>query len=442
VTRRDARAELIRTLDEKYLANSVVFDAMVGGAAFTVDGTRLRDAHGAIDMAAIRARFEWASWRVREMRQRLVPTPLRLTTPAWIPVTELDIEHHVILHPTIEPDDPDRVEVLTGRLSGAMDLARPLWEFRIVELDSGRVAIVGRYHHVIGDALFGFRIADVVAGTEPSSSVPQVTDEERAAIGVPPRTGFGILAIAWRDWWGQREGVGDAWHEYWRKPFGARLRRWGGRLIRTPRNTWIARSGMAERMRAKRHSRYLELELQPASRLARRLGGSLHDLSAAAALRAVAQLDPDRDTVSLLVPISRRRGADDIRNHVSMAKLTVPTSAPLEQLVPAVREQVSAAVSGPWKIDVGARDWRGYATTVPWGRRPRYFGDAPVELLTGWPAGDPRDDVAVLACPYATGLTISVTTRTSTDIDAIMASIAASFAMSEHEPAPSAVAGG
>jgi len=224
MTAPEAKAELIRTLDEKFVANSIAFDAMIAAAALLVDGAPLRTADGAIDLAGIRARFEAVSWHVPAMRQRLAPTPLRLTTPAWVPVADLDIARHVTLHPTIEPDDPDRVELLTGRLNGPMDPARPLWDMRIVELDSGRVAIVARYHHVIGDALFGLRIGEVVAGTEPSPDLPVVTDAEREALGVAPRTGVGILAIAFRAWRTQRHGFRDAWHEYWRKPFTRRLR--------------------------------------------------------------------------------------------------------------------------------------------------------------------------------------------------------------------------
>ena len=141
---------------------------------------------------------------------------------------------------------------------------------RIVELDSGRVAIVARYHHVIGDALFGLRIGEVVAGTESSATIPEVTEAEREALGVAPRTGFGILAIAFRTWRGQQHGFRGAWHEYWRKPFVRRLRRWGGRVIRPMKNIVIERSGEAARVLVPRHSRFLELDLQPVAKYAYR----------------------------------------------------------------------------------------------------------------------------------------------------------------------------
>ena len=432
MTRPGTTAELIRTLDEKYVANSIAFEAMMATGAFILDGTGMRRSDGSIDLDAIRARIEAATWRMPAMRQRLVPTPLRLTTPAWVPVAELDITHHVTLHPTVERDDPNDVEVLTGRSNGSMDPDRPLWDFRIVGLDSGRIVLVFRFHHVLGDALFGFRVGEFISGDEPSTDLPAPTPEERAAIGVAPRTGVGILAIAGRKWLREQRGIRGAWHEYWRKPYARRLRRWGGRILRPVKNAAIARGGEAARILVPRHSRYLELDLAAATRHARALRGSVHDLTVAATLRAAAQLDGSRETVSLLVPIAgRRRGDGDVRNHISVAKVTVAAGDPIERIVPAVREQVHAALAAGTRRDLGARDWVGYATYVPWRRRPRYLGEARVVGLTAWPAGDPLDDVACLASSYAGTLTISVTTRATTDIDAIMASIGESFAASD-----------
>ena len=179
-----------------------------------------------------------------------------------------------------------------------------------------------------------------------------------------------------------------------------------------------------------RHSRYLELDLQPVAKYAYKLGGTVHDLTVAATLRAAAAAEPDRETVSLLVPISRRTAADaNVRNHISMAKVTVSASAPIEELVPEVRAQVQAAVQDTSRRDLGERDWSGYATFVTWGRPQRYFGGAAIESVTGWPAGDPRDDIACLSCSYGTSLTVCVTTRATTDIDLVMGSIAESFSV-------------
>ena len=198
------------------------------------------------------------------------------------------------------------------------------------------------------------------------------------------------------------------------------------------KNLVIERSGETTRVLVARHSRYLEVELAPAVKLAYRLGGTIHDLTVAATLRAAAAQQPGRESVSLLVPISRRTQTDaNVRNHISVVKVTVPSAAALTDIVPAVRAQVQAAIDDTAARDLGAHDWSGYATFMTWGRKVRYFGDAPIETVTGWPAGDPRDDISCLSCSYDTHLTISVTARATTDIDALMASIAESFAMSE-----------
>ena len=44
MVRPEATAELIRTLDEKYVANAIAFEAMIAAAALILDGATLRGA--------------------------------------------------------------------------------------------------------------------------------------------------------------------------------------------------------------------------------------------------------------------------------------------------------------------------------------------------------------------------------------------------------------
>lgn len=416
------RAQLISSLDEKYVADAVTFAAMHAAGTMIVDGRSLRGPDGELDREAIRRRVERLSWFAPAMRQRLVSTPLRITTPAWVPVDTLDLEHHVRFHEGIEPDDPSLAERFTGRLSPTMDPRRPLWDFEFVELDSGRVAIVMRYHHVVGDAMYGLRIGDVIAGTSPSPEPPDPGEVERAELGIPPRNGLEVLALAFAQWRARHASVRDAWQAYWRKPFRMRLRRWGGRMLRPVKNRHIARSGLLEQTRHSRASAYEVVDLAGATRRAYKLGGTVNDLVTAATLVALARQRPDATTLSILVPISRRGRADGaVRNHISVVKVSVQASASLEVIVPSVRAQVQAAVDSGGSVVEGAEDWIGYATSVTWGRDERFFGAAPVETVTGWPAGDPRDEVACLACSYRRDLVISVTARASVDLPALMA---------------------
>ncbi|MGB4778242.1 wax ester/triacylglycerol synthase domain-containing protein [Microbacterium sp.] len=432
MTATPVRAELISTLDEKYVSNTVAFTAMIATGTLIVDASSLRGADGALDRDLIRTRVDRLSWFAPSMRQRLVSTPLRLTTPAWVPVTALDLEHHVRFHDSVEPDDPDRVEVLTGRAFAAMAMDKPLWDFTFVELDSGRVAIVVRYHHVIGDALFGLRIGDVLAGPQSSAEAPLAGPAEREALGVAPRTGFGVLRVGFAQWWRQQGSVRGAWRDYWRKPLRKRVRRWVGRLIRPLKNARIARSGLVDAVLAGRSSRYIVVDLAAATKRAYRLGGTVNDLTVAATLVAAARQRPDAEFVSILVPISRRTPADArVRNAISVVKVTVPAGDSLAQIVPSVRNQVQHAVDSGGSIVAGANDWVGYSTYVTWGREQRYFGQAPVETVTGWPAGDPADEIACLACSYRRDLVICVTARESIDVDALVSSLAESFNASE-----------
>ena len=305
-----------------------------------------------------------------------------------------------------------------------MDITKPLWDFLFVELDSGRVAIVMRYHHVVGDALYGLRIGDVLASTTAMVDPPEPGDAERLEIGLPPRGGLDVLRIAFAQWWARNPGVRPAWRAYWRKRMRMRLRRWAGRVIRPLKNARIARSGVLESALSGRRSAYVIVDVSAAMKRAYRLGGTLNDLTVAATLLAVARQRPDAESISILVPISRRKPGDaTVRNDVSVVKVTVPARATLEELVPSVREQVQFAVDAGGSTVEGADDWIGYSTYVTWGRDQRYFGAAPIEAVTGWPAGDPSDEVACLACSYRRDLAISVSARDTVDIDAFMASM-------------------
>lgn len=424
-----ARAELISTLDEKYVVNTVAFASMVAAGTLIVDAASLRAPDGSLDRERIRRRVEHLSWFAPAMRQRLVHTPLRLTTPAWVPVQSLDLDQHVRFHDRVEPDDPARVEVLTGRTLPRMDMRRPLWDFLFVELDSGRVAIVIRYHHVVGDALYGLRIGDVIAGPHQDDDLPVVGADELFAVGETPRSGVQTLAIAFSSWRAAYGGVAAGLRAYRRKPAVARLRRWGGRILRPLKNRRIEAAGLVERTIGVRVSGYVVVGVAAAMKRAYRLGGTLNDLTVAATLRAMADQRPGLEKISILVPISRRAHDDArTRNHVSVVKVTVPADATLEEMMPLVRAQVQAAVDGGGSITDGVDDQVGYATYVTWGRPPRFFGAAPVETVTGWPAGDPRDEVACLACSYRDDLVISVTARDTVDVPAFLRSVETAMA--------------
>ncbi|WP_164863484.1 wax ester/triacylglycerol synthase domain-containing protein [Agromyces sp. LHK192] len=427
-----ADVELMATLDEKFIANTVAFEAARPSCAIVVDGAALRRPDGTIDRELVRAVFRRAVDRMPALGMRVRRAPLGLTAPFWVPATEVDFDFHVRFPGGVVPDGPDRAETFSGRRNGEMRLDRPLWDFMAVELESGDVALVGRVQHALGDGIYGLRVIDSLVETEPFDPFDSEGEGEGAAsdhgggAGTPepaapagPRTGAGLLIAAGRDWWAAQDGIGGAWREYTRKPFRRRLRRWGGRLARPVKDVVIERRGLVERMLPARHSAIAEFALADLRAAARAAGGTVSDLTVALALRAVARVLPDEP--ALLVPISRRDRATggNQRNHIVMTRVTAPREATIAETVAMVAEQVAAARDG--EAGAGPMHPRaGYASYLPWRPRAAHFGPAPVRSVTLWPVLEPADAIAIFASSYHRGYTLAVTARTDVDLGPVV----------------------
>ena len=424
---RPVAVELMRTLDEKFIANSIVFESARPAAGFIADGAALRRADGSLDRELIRRIIAGGSRRMPAMRQRLMPSPLGLTTPGWVEIDDLDLDFHVrFLDDVI--DDADLAEVLSGRRNGEMRLDRPLWDFLVGESASGDVVIVGRVHHAFGDGIFGMRVFDALVADQPYD--PGAIDESRPLIRAP-RTGAAMMVAAGRAWWAAQDGPGGAWREYWRKPFRKRLSRWGGRMLRPIRNREIARRGLMQQHLPQWRSAFAAFDHSRVHRRARELGGSVNSLTVAVALEAVEELMDATGDPALLVPISRRVGSGgDERNHVRMVRVSRPAGTVLEDAVPLVQAAIErAAATG----ETGTADggWSGYASYLPGRARPQYFGPSRVRRLTLWPVVDPKDDLAVFTSSYGGTLSLAVTARPEVDLDEVVARFALRFPVKE-----------
>jgi diacylglycerol O-acyltransferase / wax synthase len=424
---RPVAVELMRTLDEKFIANAIAFEAARPAAGFIAEGAALRRADGSLDRELIRQVIAGGSRRMPAMRQRLMQAPLGLTTPGWVPVDHLDLDFHVrFLDDVI--DDADLAEVLAGRKNGEMRLDHPLWDFLVGESASGDVVVVGRVHHAFGDGIFGMRVFDALVADEPYDPGP--VDESRPPIRAP-RTGAGLLVVAGRTWWDAQYGPTGAWREYWRKPFRKRLSRWGGRMLRPIRNREITRRGLVRQHLPLWRSAFAAFDHSLVHRRARELGGSVTSLTVAIALEAVEELAGATGDPALLVPISRRVGSGgDERNHVRMVRVSRPAGTVLEDAVPLVQAAIErAAATG----ETGTADggWSGYASYLPGRARPQYFGPSRVRRLTLWPVVDPKDDLAVFTSSYGGTLALAVTARPEVDVDDVVRRFALRFPVKE-----------
>lgn len=418
-----ADVELLRSLDEKYLVNVIAYEAMHAAAALVLDADTWRRADGELDRDAITEQIAWLAAATPELRKRIVRVPLGLTTPAWVPDARFAIEHH--LRFLDEPVDlgPAGTELLTGRAFPHLPLHRSPWEIIVAEALDGRVVLIVRFQHVMGDAIWAMGVLDRLLTVGPSGD--RVTPAHAPTRA--PRHVVELLSVAWRQWYTLQESPRVAWAEYWRKPLKRRLRRTGGRLLRPIRDLVIEHRGLRSRYLPARHSASLEIDLAVVTGHAKRYPCTVSDLVLSTVLAAIGARDGG--AAALLVPVSRRTKAHAAaRNHVSVVRVSIPGGQELAEVVPAVRAQIRAAISaGAAGLPPVTQPVSGYATFIPLTGKDRYLGSARLEQVLAWPAGDPAHDIACFATSYAGRLVITMTTRTSTDVTALLATVAAAI---------------
>jgi len=400
--------ELMRTLDEKFVADWTAFQTMRPTGGLVVDGGPLRRPDGALDREAVFAlvRHVVASWPALRMRVRTMP--LGVTTPAWI-AAEPDLDWHVRIVDAVDPADVERV--LGGELNGPLDLARPLWTLLAAGLPDGDVALVPQVQHALGDGIFALRFIDQLTADAPFDPAETAPPEPLA----PSPGAVGILREAFGSWWAAQDGWRGAWHEYWRKPLVRRLRRSAGRVLRPRRLRRQQGSSLPLR-----HHAFRSLDFRSVKAAARAEGCSVHDLVVAASLVAAARLAPAAPETALLVPVSRRAGTTgDERNNISMTSVTVPSDADLPVAVGATTAQIAAFVRGDPDALERPLTAPGYTSYLPWRVRPRYAGRALVRQVVLWPVLDPRHLFAVFAGSYAGSFAVAVSGSPEVDVAAV-----------------------
>jgi diacylglycerol O-acyltransferase / wax synthase len=98
------------------------------------------------------------------LRQRVVPTPLRVADPVWLDDPTFDINRHVtaVDDPAIE--GRAGLEEVVGRLMcERLDRSRPLWHLAVIpRLDEDSMALVWRLHHCLADGTTCMRLGDAL----------------------------------------------------------------------------------------------------------------------------------------------------------------------------------------------------------------------------------------------------------------------------------------
>ena len=143
---------------------------------------------GAVRFKDILAFVESRLGGARSFRQRLVRVPFDLDHPYWIEDPDFDIEFHIRHIALPAPGDWRQLCIQVARLhSRPLDLAKPLWEFTIVEgldniegLPKGCFALVSKVHHAAIDGMSGVEMSAAVHDLDASMTARAANDDWKA----------------------------------------------------------------------------------------------------------------------------------------------------------------------------------------------------------------------------------------------------------------------
>ncbi len=112
----------------------------------------------------LRERMKEACSQVPRLRQRVVPTPMRVGPPRWQDDDHFDMDYHLRRLVCQAPGDLRAVLDMAGLSAmAAFDKDRPLWEFTLVEgLRDGRAAFIQKVHHAFTDGVGGVKMAKML----------------------------------------------------------------------------------------------------------------------------------------------------------------------------------------------------------------------------------------------------------------------------------------
>lgn len=116
-----------------------------------------------LDMDRFRRQMRYAVSKMPKLYQRVVPGLARLSTPAWAPDPEFDLDYHVRQVELPDPgDERALLDLATALYLEPFDRTRPLWRFVAISgLEGGRGALWSITHHVIADGIGQLRMAEL-----------------------------------------------------------------------------------------------------------------------------------------------------------------------------------------------------------------------------------------------------------------------------------------
>ncbi|MDQ1456115.1 MAG: hypothetical protein QOH28_1735, partial [Actinomycetota bacterium] len=137
----------------------------------------------------VRATMQRALEAIPRLGQRVIGAPLRIVPPAFADDPTLDLDAHVRVVGVPAPGDDRALLDLCGALAEhALDRARPLWEFTIIEgLTGGRAAMLQKVHHTVTDGVGGLKLSIAMVDLErdPAPTATERVPRPTAASATP-----------------------------------------------------------------------------------------------------------------------------------------------------------------------------------------------------------------------------------------------------------------
>jgi diacylglycerol O-acyltransferase / wax synthase len=306
-------------------------------------------------------------------RQRIAQPPLRLGRPFWVDDAGFDVEAHVRRATLPAPGGEGQLQALAAELlSPSLDRSRPLWGLWLVDgLGDNRFAVVYKTHHALADGIAAVDIGTLLFDAE--RSVEPVRAEQPWSPSTPPSSA-GLLGRA-------LSGLGFAF---------VRLARWLRGAIRHPSHAgrrvadgaaglWEVSRALAEpapkvplnlEIGAERRVCWKRCDLSEFKRIKGSLGGTVNDVTLAAAAGALRRWLQDRDVdtrgleLKALVPVSVRAENEhgELGNKLTAMRgpLPVGIADPVERLA-AIRVAMDGLKTSKQQLGAetiwGLNDW-------------------------------------------------------------------------------------
>jgi len=116
-----------------------------------------------VDIERFRRQVRHGVAKIPRLYQRVVPGLGRISTPAWVPDAEFDLDFHIREVELPAPGTPRQLHDLAAQLyTEPLDRTRPLWRFVLITgLEGGKGAIWSIFHHAISDGIGQIRMAEL-----------------------------------------------------------------------------------------------------------------------------------------------------------------------------------------------------------------------------------------------------------------------------------------